>query len=83
MAVKIEKGGWFLIFLLGAGITGYSLWKYGLLDKIAPSAKTTVPLFPNAPTFRRPLSPANPKVTPVGVARLPRPAAPTSPRCAC
>src|SRR6202162_4320775 len=39
MAVKIERGGWVLIFLLGIGLVGYSLWKYGLLDKIAPSAK--------------------------------------------
>jgi len=46
MAVKIERGGWVLIFLIGAGLVGYSLKKYGLLDKIAPSAKveeSTVP----------------------------------------
>ena len=39
MAVKIEKGGWVLIFLVGASIAGYGLHKYGLLDKIMPSAK--------------------------------------------
>ncbi len=39
MAVKIEKGGWFLIFAMGLGITGYALNKYGLLDMIMPSAK--------------------------------------------
>ncbi|HUB82828.1 MAG TPA: phosphate ABC transporter substrate-binding/OmpA family protein [Bryobacteraceae bacterium] len=32
MAVKIERGGWILIFLLGVGLTGYALNKYGLLD---------------------------------------------------
>ncbi len=32
MAVKIEKGGWFLIFAIGLGLVGYSLYRYGLLD---------------------------------------------------
>jgi hypothetical protein len=32
MAVKIEKGGWILIFLVGLGLVGYSLNRYGLLD---------------------------------------------------
>ena len=32
MAVKIERGGWILIFLLGLGLVGYSLNKYGLLN---------------------------------------------------
>jgi len=39
MAVRIEKGGWILIFLIGAGLVGYSLYKYGLLDTLIPSAK--------------------------------------------
>lgn len=39
MAVKIEKGGWVLIFALGAGIVGYALKEYGLLDKLIPGAK--------------------------------------------
>src|SRR5258708_25041080 len=46
MAVKIEKGGWVLIGLVGVGLVGYSLNKYGVLEKIAPSAKvaeSTVP----------------------------------------
>ena len=46
MAVKIEKGGWMVIGLIGVGLVGYSLKKYGILDKIAPSAKvqeSTVP----------------------------------------
>jgi outer membrane protein OmpA-like peptidoglycan-associated protein len=46
MAVKIEKGGWILIGLVGVGLVGYSLKKYGVLDKIAPGAKvaeSTVP----------------------------------------
>ncbi len=30
MAVKIEKGGWVLIFLIGLGLVGYSLYKYGV-----------------------------------------------------
>jgi NitT/TauT family transport system substrate-binding protein len=32
MAVKIEKGGWILIFLIGLALVGYSLEKYGVLD---------------------------------------------------
>src|SRR5437867_5483561 len=32
MAVKIEKGGWFLIFLIGLGLVGYSLDKYGIVN---------------------------------------------------
>jgi len=46
MAVKIEKGGWFLIGLVGLGLVGYALKRYGVLDQIVPSAKTaesTVP----------------------------------------
>ncbi len=39
MAVKIEKGGWVLIFLVGAGIFGYALKEYGVLDKLIPGAK--------------------------------------------
>ena len=32
MAVKIEKGGWLLIFVIGVALVGYSLNKYGVLD---------------------------------------------------
>ncbi|MGO9270805.1 MAG: phosphate ABC transporter substrate-binding/OmpA family protein [Terriglobia bacterium] len=32
MAVKVEKGGWFLIFLVGVVLVGYALNKYGLLN---------------------------------------------------
>lgn len=32
MAVRIEKGGWTLIFLMGLGLVGYSLDKYGVVD---------------------------------------------------
>ncbi len=32
MAIKIEKGGWVLIFILGLTLVGYSLNRYGLLD---------------------------------------------------
>ncbi|HSQ19365.1 MAG TPA: ABC transporter substrate-binding protein, partial [Blastocatellia bacterium] len=41
MAVKIERGGWVLIFLIGAAIVGYSLNRYGLIDfsKFVPGSK--------------------------------------------
>ncbi|HEY6350928.1 MAG TPA: phosphate ABC transporter substrate-binding/OmpA family protein [Candidatus Angelobacter sp.] len=32
MAVKIERGGKVLIFLVGLALVGYGLWKYGLID---------------------------------------------------
>jgi NitT/TauT family transport system substrate-binding protein len=32
MAVKIERGGWALIFVIGLGLVGYSLHKYGVVD---------------------------------------------------
>jgi len=32
MAVKIEKGGWLLIFLIGIALVGYSLNRYGVLN---------------------------------------------------
>jgi NitT/TauT family transport system substrate-binding protein len=32
MALKIEKGGWLVIGLIGVGLVGYSLNKYGVLD---------------------------------------------------
>jgi outer membrane protein OmpA-like peptidoglycan-associated protein/ABC-type taurine transport system substrate-binding protein len=32
MAIKIEKGGWILIFLVGLSLVGYSLYRYGMLD---------------------------------------------------
>lgn len=32
MAVRIEKGGWAAIFLIGAGLVGYSLNKYGIIN---------------------------------------------------
>ncbi len=32
MGVRIEKGGWILIFLLGVALVGYSLHRYGVLD---------------------------------------------------
>jgi NitT/TauT family transport system substrate-binding protein len=32
MAVKIEKGGWAFIFLVGLGLVGYSLQKYGVVN---------------------------------------------------
>ncbi len=32
MALKIERGGWVLIFLIGIGLVAYSLNKYGIID---------------------------------------------------
>src|ERR1051326_1350481 len=37
MAMKIEKGGWILIFLIGAALVGYSLYKYDVI-KIGKSS---------------------------------------------
>jgi outer membrane protein OmpA-like peptidoglycan-associated protein len=68
MAVKIEKGGWVVIGLIGVGLVGYSLKKYGILDKIAPSAKvqeSTVPKRVDLPVL-------NPSVA-SNVAALPLP----------
>jgi outer membrane protein OmpA-like peptidoglycan-associated protein/ABC-type nitrate/sulfonate/bicarbonate transport system substrate-binding protein len=43
MAVKIERGGYVLIFLLGLGMVGYALNKYGLLNvsKLMPGSKSS------------------------------------------
>jgi NitT/TauT family transport system substrate-binding protein len=32
MAVRIERGGWILIFLIGLGLVGYSLDRYGIVN---------------------------------------------------
>jgi len=32
MAVKVERGGWLLIFLIGLALVGYSLNRYGVLN---------------------------------------------------
>src|ERR1017187_5941071 len=32
MALKIERGGWVRIFLIGLGLVAYSLNKYGIID---------------------------------------------------
>lgn len=32
MAVKIERGGKILIFLIGLALVGFGLWKYGVID---------------------------------------------------
>jgi NitT/TauT family transport system substrate-binding protein len=32
MAVKIERGGWFLIFLIGLALVGYALYRYDIVD---------------------------------------------------
>src|SRR5712692_9868620 len=43
MAVKIERGGWVLIFLVGVALVGYSLNRYGVVDfsKWTGSGKST------------------------------------------
>lgn len=41
MAVRVEKGGWALIFIIGIALVGYSLHKYGVLETLFPAAKTT------------------------------------------
>src|SRR5215467_14585811 len=43
MAVKIEKGGWILIFLIGLALVGYSLVRYGVIDsgKFGGSSKSS------------------------------------------
>jgi NitT/TauT family transport system substrate-binding protein len=38
MAVRIEKGGWIVIGLIGVGLVGYSLQKYGVLDLVKPGS---------------------------------------------
>jgi outer membrane protein OmpA-like peptidoglycan-associated protein/ABC-type nitrate/sulfonate/bicarbonate transport system substrate-binding protein len=38
MALKIEKGGWLVIGLIGVGLVGYSLQKYGFLDFAKPGS---------------------------------------------
>src|SRR5260370_3569039 len=59
MAVKIEKGGWILIGLMGVGLVGYALKKYGALDAIVPSAKvaeSTVPKRVDLPVLNPPIA---------------------------
>src|SRR6478672_13148997 len=43
MAVKIEKGGWIMIFLIGLALVGYSLVRYGVIDssKFGGSGKSS------------------------------------------
>ena len=72
MAVRIEKGGWILIFLIGLGLVGYSLYRYGVWDLLVPAAKvrqSTVP--PRAdlppPATSAPVAPGTPGATPVAL----------------
>src|ERR1051326_7954557 len=74
MAVKIEKGGWIVIGLIGVGLVGYSLKKYGILDTIAPSAKVAEATVPR----RVDLPALNPSLA-SNVAAAPTPG--TSPGC--
>jgi hypothetical protein len=67
MALKIEKGGWLVIGLIGVGLVGYSLQKYGFLDFAKPGSSKG--------------SSAGAKVDPAKPLPLPRPTKPT--KCAC
>jgi NitT/TauT family transport system substrate-binding protein len=55
MAVKIEKGGWALIFVIGLGLVGYSLHKYGVVDlgsvfgSHSNNAQPAAPIDPSKP----------------------------------
>jgi outer membrane protein OmpA-like peptidoglycan-associated protein/ABC-type taurine transport system substrate-binding protein len=55
MALKIEKGGWVLIFVLGVTLVGYALNKYGVLDfskygmKSGGSSRSDVKVDPSKP----------------------------------
>lgn len=40
MAVRIQKGGWILIFLIGLGLVGYALNKYGVFNFGSLKSKT-------------------------------------------
>lgn len=40
MAVKIERGGWVLIFIIGVVLVGYSLNRYGIINLGLGGAKT-------------------------------------------
>src|ERR1700752_1913536 len=43
MAVRIEKGGWAMIFLVGLGLVGYALHRYGMFDSFLgnPGSKSS------------------------------------------
>src|SRR5215470_6143748 len=43
MAVKIQKGGWLLMFVIGLALVGYGLHRYGLLDlsRLMPNGVST------------------------------------------
>lgn len=69
MAVKIEKGGWALIFLIGLALFGYALNKYGYLEKLIPSAKTQE----SVDVGRVDLPTASTSSTPVNVAKASMP----------
>src|SRR5579872_5803163 len=55
MAVKIEKGGWALIFIIGLALVGFSLNRYGIVDfgglfgSHSTSSKTTAAVDPTKP----------------------------------
>ena len=40
MAVKIERGGYVLMFLIGVALVGYGLFHYGYLDNFMPGSNS-------------------------------------------
>src|SRR5262245_32865536 len=46
MAIKIEKGGWIFIFLIGAALVVYSLNRYGFFERFVPNAAIGQPSVP-------------------------------------
>jgi NitT/TauT family transport system substrate-binding protein len=59
MALKIERGGWVLIFIIGAALVGYSLARYGLIDLskfgIEKSSSSSTNSIPEAVDASKPL----------------------------
>src|SRR5215475_3020553 len=43
MAVKIERGGWVLIFIIGAVLVGYSLNRYGIINWVPGGSSAPSP----------------------------------------
>lgn len=67
MAVRVEKGGWALIFLIGIALVGYSLHKYGMLDMLFPAAKTTESTVPKRAELPGTIGSSAVAVTPVAL----------------
>ena len=64
MAVKIEKGGWVLIFLVGLGLVGYSLQKYGAVNFRSRAGLALRPISQRARWIPRSRSPSRRQARP-------------------